>query len=95
MTGDEQRVGERTTVEGLALNGRAGAVVETDDRAWYYVAGLDAWDDAHVMQRVSVTGVLRRREAQVPAEQSDEEQSTGLADETLALDDASWSLVES
>ena len=81
----------RTTVEGLALNGRAGAVVQTDDGAWYYVGGLEAWDDAHVMQRVAVTGVLRRRAAQIPAEQSDEEQSTGLADETLVLDDASWS----
>ena len=49
------------------MNGRAGAVVETDEGAWYYVAGLEAWDDAHVMQRVSVTGVLRRREAQIPS----------------------------
>ena len=91
MTRDDQRPGETTTVEGIALNGRAGAVVETDDRAWYYVGGLQAWDDAHVMQRVSVTGVLRRRGAQIPADQPDDEQSTGLADETLVLDDASWS----
>ena len=93
MTGDEQQPGGTTTVEGLALNGRAGAVVETDDREWYYVLALGAWDDSHVMQRVRVTGVLRRRAAQIPAEQPDDEQSTGLADETLVLDDASWSLV--
>lgn len=90
MSGGGQPPG-RTTVEGLALNGRAGAVVETDDRAWYYVAGLDAWDDDHVMRRVTVTGVLRRRPAQIPAEQPDDEESTGLADETLVLDDPSWS----
>ena len=83
----------RTTVEGLALNGRAGAVVQTDDGAWYYVGGLESWDDAHMMQRVSVTGVLRIRPAAIPGEEPAGEHTTGLADDTMVLDDASWSLV--
>jgi len=92
MTNGEQRFGRTTVVEGLALNGRAGALVQTDEGTWYYVGGLESWDDALVMQRVSVTGVLRLREADVPREQPEGEHSTGLADDTLVLDDASWSL---
>jgi hypothetical protein len=36
--------------------------------------------------------VLRRRSADIPAEQPEGEHSTGLADDTLVLDDPSWSL---
>jgi hypothetical protein len=92
MSGGEHRLGSTTTVEGLALPGRAGAVLQADDGTWYYVGGLDSWDDALVMQRVSVTGVLRLRAADVPAEQPEGEHSTGLADDTLVLDEPSWSL---
>jgi hypothetical protein len=92
MSSGEQRFGETTVVEGLALNGRAGALVQTDEGSWYYVGGLDSWDDALVMQRVSVTGVLRLREAGIPDEEPEGEHSTGLADDTLVLDDPSWSL---
>jgi hypothetical protein len=91
MAGGEQRFGERISVEGLAMNGMAGALIETDDGAWYYVAALDSWDDALVMQRMAVTGVLRLRGADLPSEQEGE-QSAGLGDDTLVLDDASWSL---
>ena len=92
MTSDEQPFGKTTVVEGLALNGRAGALVQTDDGTWYYVGGLEEWDDALMMQRVAVKGVLRLRSADIPAEQPEGEHSTGLADDTLVLDDPSWSL---
>lgn len=41
---------------------------------------------------VSLTGVLRLRAADVPAEQPEGEHSSGLADDTLMLDEPSWSL---
>jgi hypothetical protein len=66
--------------------------VQTDDGSVYYVAGLGAWDDRHAMRRVSVRGVLRERPPEVPSGDAEGEQSTGLADETLVLDEASWSL---
>jgi hypothetical protein len=83
--------GEQVVIEGTAMNGRAGAVVEADDGRMYYVGGLDAWDRELMMRRVSVTGTLRLRPPTVETRPPDEEQETGLPGETLVLDDATWS----
>lgn len=85
--------GQTVVVKGRALNGRAGALVQTDDNKMYYVGGLDEWSDELVMKRVSVTGVLRVRQATVESLPPDAPQLTGLTSDTLVLDDATWTLV--
>ncbi len=85
--------GEKVVVEGRALNGRAGALVQTDDKKAFYVGGLDEWSDDLVMKRVSVAGVLRVRAATVESRPPEAPQLTGLTSETLVLDDATWTPV--
>jgi hypothetical protein len=92
MNDGADRSGTTVVVEGLALPGRAGALVQADDGTPYYVGGLETWDDALMMKRVSVTGVLRIREPTVQRLPPEEEQSTGLPGRTFVIDDASWSL---
>jgi hypothetical protein len=85
--------GQKVVIEGSALNGRAGALVQTDDKTTYYVGGLDEWSDELVMKRVSVTGVLRVRAATVETRPPEAPQLTGLTRATRVLDDATWTLV--
>ena len=85
--------GQDVVIEGQALNGRAGALVETADQKVYYIAGLDEWSDELVMKRVSVTGVLRVQPATVENRPPEAPQLSGLTSDTLVLDDATWTLV--
>ena len=82
--------GQKLVIEGSARNGRAGALVQTDDKTTYYVDGLDEWPDELVMKRVSVTGVLRIRGATVESRPPDAPQLTGLTNATRVLDNATW-----
>jgi hypothetical protein len=88
------QVGETVVVEGRASPTAAGASVTTDDRETFYVGGLDAWDPDLELKRVRVTGVLRLRPASVAERPPEEDQEHGLTDDTLVIDNASWSLAE-
>lgn len=61
VTSLEQMVGRKVTIEGVARNAAAGAVVFTDDRTPVYVAGLDRWDSATDGKKISASGTLRKR----------------------------------
>jgi hypothetical protein len=55
------QVGATVTVEGIAVNAAAGAVVMTDEGP-VYIAGLEAWDDTTRGSEVRYRGVLRVRD---------------------------------
>jgi hypothetical protein len=44
---------------GTAFDGKAGAVLRTDDGEVFYLADLERWPDALQRKRVKVTGLLR------------------------------------
>ena len=54
-------VGATITVEGIAVNAAAGAVVMTDEGP-LYIDGLAAWDDATRGTEIRYRGVLRVRD---------------------------------
>lgn len=90
MTGDDSRLGQRVEVAGLAYPAAAGPLVEAEDGGSYYLDGVGDWSDDMIGKRVVVTGTLRLRPAQVETLPPEEEQSHGLPDETLVIDDAQW-----
>jgi hypothetical protein len=55
------QVGTTVTVEGVAVNAAAGAVVMTEQGP-IYIAGLAAWDDATRGSEVRYRGVLQIRD---------------------------------
>jgi hypothetical protein len=86
----DDRVGQSIEVQGHAYPAAAGPIVHADDGTSYYLGGARDWDMDMIGKRVVVTGTLRLRPAQVETLPPDEEQSHGLTDETLVIDDAQW-----
>ncbi|HYN97268.1 MAG TPA: hypothetical protein VES42_25800 [Pilimelia sp.] len=87
-----QHFGETVTVRGTAATARAGAMVEVSDGPAIYVAGLAEWADDVEDKQVEVTGTLRLRPSRLPQVQPGGVHSHGLG-ETVALDDASWTVL--
>jgi len=56
-----QLVDKDVTIEGVARNAHAGAVVVTEDRTPVYVDGLERWDRAVDGKKVNAKGTLRHR----------------------------------
>lgn len=94
MSSDEDRLGESIQVEGHALPAAAGALVDGDDGRSYYLGGVGSWSTDMIGQRVVVSGVLRLRPAPVQRRPPHQEQSHGLTDDTLVIDDPQWELAE-
>jgi hypothetical protein len=90
---DDPRIGEEIEVRGLAMNGMAGAIVETGSGPPYYVGGLDEWDREILMKQVTVKGKLRVRGATVERRPPEEEQSHGLPGRTMVLENPTWSVI--
>jgi hypothetical protein len=88
MTDD--RLGQPIEVQGHAYPAAAGPLVQADDGTSYYLGGVGDWATDMIGKRVVVSGTLRLRPAQVETLPPDEEQSHGLPDETLVIDDAQW-----
>lgn len=59
---------ERVTVEGIASNAKAGALLRPDEGEAVFVAGRGAWDDADIGTRMRLTGTVSRREIYPPIE---------------------------
>ena len=93
MTDDDTRIGEEVSITGIAGNGAAGAFVYADHEP-YYLAAVESWDADIEGRRVTVTGVLRRRPAQVTPDEPPDEHSHGLAADTYVIDDSTWSPAE-
>lgn len=90
MTSDDLKFDEHIEVVGHAYPAAAGPLVQADDGRSYYLRGVGDWRTDMIGQRVVVTGTLRLRPAQVETLPPDQEQSHGLPDETLVIDDAQW-----
>lgn len=90
MTSDDLKLDEPVEVSGRAYPAMAGPIVHADDGREYYLLGVDEWSTDMIGQRVVVTGTLRLRAAQVETRPPEQEQSHGLTDETLVIDDAQW-----
>lgn len=90
MNSDELRFDEPVEVHGHAYPAAAGPIVRGDDGRSYYLRGVEEWRRNMIGQRVVVTGTLRLRPAQVQTLPPDQEQSHGLPDETLVIEDAQW-----
>ena len=90
MTSDDLKFDERVEVSGHAYPAAAGPLVQADDGRSYYLRGARDWSTDMIGKRVVVTGTLRLRPAQVKTLPPDQEQSHGLPDDTLVLDEAQW-----
>jgi hypothetical protein len=90
VTSDDPRLGEPIEVRGLAYPAAAGPLVQADDGKSYYLGGVQDWSTDMIAKPVIVTGTLRLRPAQVETLPPDQEQSHGLPDDTLVIEDAQW-----
>jgi hypothetical protein len=87
---DDPRIGQHIEVQGNAYPAAAGPTVDGDDGTSYYLLGVPDWSPEMFGKRVVVTGTLRLRPPQVETLPPDQEQSHGLPDATLVIDDAQW-----
>ena len=94
MTDDRLKFDEHIEVSGHAYPAAAGPLVEADDGRSYYLGGVGEWDTDMIGKRVVASGTLRLRSPQVQTLPPDQEQSHGLTDETLVLEDAQWTAAE-
>lgn len=81
-------IGETVTFRGTALTAAAGAIVSTGAGRPIYVAGLERWDKELERKPVEVTGVLRRRESELPP--PGDMPAHGVDAAAFVLDDARW-----
>jgi hypothetical protein len=58
---------ERVTIEGIARNAKAGALLRPDDGEAVFIAGRPAWDEDELGTRMRLTGMLSRHEVYPPA----------------------------
>jgi hypothetical protein len=89
--GLEQMIDSKVTINGVARNAAAGAVVLTEDRTPVYVEGLERWDRTLDGKQVSATGTLRR-EAGDQVVNAKGEYSTGIASGRFVLEGPTWAL---
>lgn len=85
---------EKFTVRGIARNGKAGALLQTDEGV-FYIDGLSAWNDGLLNQNVEVTGSV---EIEKTSEQDllneAGEWRAGISGEKKTLVGAMWKLAE-
>lgn len=85
---------DKITLTGIARNGKAGALLQTDEGV-FYIDGLSAWNEGLLNQNAEVTG-------SVEIEKADEqdlinepgEWRTGISGEKKTLVGAMWKIVE-
>ena len=83
-------VGNKVTFRGTARSAAAGAVVTVGAGRPIYIAGLHTWDAELEGRPVEVTGVIRRREAQVPPPPPGGVPRHGIPAATFVIDGAEW-----
>lgn len=87
----EDKVGKTVTIQGVARNAMAGAVVLTDDRTPVYVAGLDRWDRTTDGKQVKATGTLRKHGGDDVVDGSGN-YSSGVPGDRFVLEQPTWTV---
>lgn len=85
-----EHVGQTVSFEATALDGAGGAMAMVGGGRPIYIDGLARWPRELGGQRVTLTGALRRREAQVPPTPPGGMPAHGIASASYVLDDARW-----
>jgi hypothetical protein len=88
-----EHVGNAVTFRGKAENAAAGAVITVGPGKPIYISGLRAWDPELEGRPVEVTGVVRRREGQVPPPLPGGIPRHGIPSATFVIDGAEWEAV--
>ena len=78
-------------ITGVAQNGKAGALVKTNDGKAYYIEGLNAWPlDTHNKQ-VTVTGKLKTETVdENELKNAQDEWKGGLVGQIYIIQNAQW-----
>lgn len=86
-----------TTVEGKAIDVKAGGILMLEDGGLIYIDDLEYWPDEAVGKRVSVSGWLVEKEY-VPRSKVDENgaisQGVSGADLDTVIENPEWKIVE-
>ncbi len=85
----------KITIEGIAHNSKAGAMILTDSNEVFYIAGLDDWNDNFYEKRVKVTGFIKTenfKEEDLKNEKG--EYIQGMVGEKHSIFKAEWELVK-
>lgn len=87
----DDKIGTQVTIQGVARNAMAGAVVLTDDRTPVYVDGLERWDGAVDGKSIRATGTLRKRGGDDVVDDKGQ-YSSGVPSARFVLEQPSWTL---
>jgi hypothetical protein len=82
------------TIMGIALNGKAGALVKSLDGEVYYIDGLSSWSTDLINKQVTVTGNLKIETIstdELKNEQGDWKQ--GILGKIKTVQNANWKLL--
>ncbi|MFW9920877.1 MAG: hypothetical protein ACFFED_14855 [Candidatus Thorarchaeota archaeon] len=84
-------IGEEVVLEGIAENGKGGALIVLPQNEVIYIRHLGSWDDVIRGMRISVKGVVRyEKYIPDPEVSSDGAISQGAIGSQYVLDDAQW-----
>ncbi len=81
-------------IKGIALNGKAGALVKSKEGEVYYIDGLSAWSTELINKQVTVTGKLKVEtisEDELKNEQGAWKQ--GISGKIMTLQNPNWKLL--
>lgn len=85
---------EEITIQGLAFDAKAGAVLETTDQRVFYIDGLDFWPSHAVGKNIIVRGSLSiKKIIPDPNASVDGAISQGAIGEQVVVHNAIWSVV--
>lgn len=85
---------DKITLTGIARNGKAGALLQSDEGV-FYIDGLSAWNDGLLNQNVEVTGSVEiEKTSEQDLRNEASEWRTGISGEKKTLVGAKWKLAE-
>jgi len=81
------------TINGIALNGKAGALVKSGEGEVYYIDGLSAWPVEVINKQIEVTGNLQIETIKEDILKNEEgEWKSGISGDVKSLLKAKWKL---
>ncbi len=86
----DQNINKQVTIDSVARNAAAGAVVLVDDTP-VYLEGLERWDSAHNGKQVTVSGLLFRESGDDVVNAAGE-YAHGIPDGRFVLKSPTWKL---
>lgn len=82
-------------ITGIALNAKAGAVVQTKEGGVYYVEGLSSWKETEYNKTVEVKGILNKQTfKQEDLKNEKGEWSQGMIGEKLTITKPIWKVLK-